>query len=51
MPAYVDNPFAVFAIALAAQAIAAYVGDFLRKRTQSLSKANGTISTPYRPPP
>jgi hypothetical protein len=38
MPAYVDNPFAVFTIALAAQAIAAYVGDLLRKRTQSFKQ-------------
>ena len=35
MSAHLDSPFTIFAIALIAQAIAAYVGDFLRKRTQS----------------
>jgi predicted hotdog family 3-hydroxylacyl-ACP dehydratase len=30
MSAHVDNPFVTLAIALVAQAIAAYVGDFLR---------------------
>ena len=36
MSAYFDNPFTVFAMALVAQALAAFTGDFLRKRTHSL---------------
>src|SRR6201997_888225 len=38
MSAHLDSPFTVFAIALIAQAIAAYVGDFLRKRAQSFKQ-------------
>jgi hypothetical protein len=38
MSAHFDSPFTVFAIALIAQAIAAYVGDFLRKRAQSFKQ-------------
>jgi hypothetical protein len=34
MTAYMDNPLVVFAVALVAQAVAAYVGDFLRKHAQ-----------------
>jgi hypothetical protein len=33
-----DNPFAVFAIALLAQVIAAHIGDFLRKRAHSFKQ-------------
>jgi hypothetical protein len=33
-----DNPFAVFAIALLAQVIAAHMGDFLRKRAHSFKQ-------------
>jgi hypothetical protein len=33
--AYFDNPFAVFATALVAQVLAAFTGDFLRKRAHS----------------
>lgn len=36
MRAIVDSPFLVFAAALAAQGLAAYFGDFLRKRTHSI---------------
>jgi hypothetical protein len=38
MSAHLDSPFTVFAIALVAQAIAAYVGDFLRKHAQSFKQ-------------
>lgn len=38
MSAHFDSPFAVFAIALIAQAIAAYAGDFLRKRGHSFKQ-------------
>jgi hypothetical protein len=38
MSAHFDSPFTVLAIALIAQAIAAYVGDFLRKRAQSFKQ-------------
>jgi hypothetical protein len=38
MSAHFDSPFAVFAIALIAQAIAAYVGDVLRKRGHSFKQ-------------
>jgi hypothetical protein len=34
MSAHLDSPFVVFAIALVAQAVAAYIGDFLRKHAQ-----------------
>jgi hypothetical protein len=36
MRAHLDDPLIVFAIALIAQSIAVYVGDFLRKRAQQL---------------
>src|ERR1700751_4431743 len=38
MSAHLDSPFTIFAIALIAQVVAAYVGDFLRKRTQSFKQ-------------
>jgi hypothetical protein len=38
MSVTLDNPLAVFAIALIAQVIAAYIGDFLRKRTHSFKQ-------------
>jgi hypothetical protein len=38
MSVHFDTPIAVLVIALAAQAIAAYFGDFLRKRTQSFKQ-------------
>jgi hypothetical protein len=34
MSAHLDSPFVVFAVALVAQAVAAYIGDFLRKHAQ-----------------
>lgn len=38
MPPHLDSPFAVFGIALIAQAIAAYVGDLVRKRTREFKQ-------------
>ena len=38
MAMYFDNPIMVLAIALIAQAVAAYMGDFLRKRAQSFKQ-------------
>jgi hypothetical protein len=38
MTDYLDNPFAVFGIAFIVQAIAAYVGDFFRKRAHSFQQ-------------
>ncbi|WP_316197961.1 MULTISPECIES: hypothetical protein [unclassified Bradyrhizobium] len=38
MSAHFDSPFVVFAIALIAQAVAAYAGDFLRKRAVSFKQ-------------
>ena len=38
MSAHFDSPFVVFAIALIAQTIAAYIGDFLRKRARSFQQ-------------
>src|ERR1700756_4035109 len=38
MSAHFDSPFVVFAIALIAQTIAAYVGDVLRKRAHSFKQ-------------
>jgi hypothetical protein len=38
MPDYFDSPLAVFAIGLTAQTIAAYAGDFLRKRAHSFKQ-------------
>jgi hypothetical protein len=38
MAMYFDSPLTVLAIALIAQAVAAYVGDFLRKRAQSFKQ-------------
>ena len=38
MSVYLDTPIVVLAIALVAQAIAAYIGDFLRKRAHSFKQ-------------
>jgi len=38
MSAHFDSPFVVFAIALIAQTIAAYIGDFFRKRAHSFKQ-------------
>ena len=38
MRAIVDNPFIVFAVSLVAQWLAAYFGDFLRKRSHAIRK-------------
>ena len=38
MSAHFDSPFVIFAIALIVQMIAAYVGDFLRKRAHSFKQ-------------
>ena len=38
MSVYFDTPIVVLAIALVAQAIAAYIGDFLRKRAHSFKQ-------------
>ena len=34
MHTHIDNPFVVFAFALIVQAVAAFAGDFLRRRSQ-----------------
>jgi len=38
MSTHFDSPFVVFAIALIAQAMAAYIGDFFRKRAHSFKQ-------------
>jgi len=38
MSAHFDSPFSVFAMALVVQGLAAFVGDFLRKRAHSFKQ-------------
>ena len=42
MNSIIDNPFAVFAVALVTQWGAAFVGDLLRRRIRPLKKARTT---------
>ena len=46
----IDNPFAVFVIAVVTQAGAAFLGDRLRKKSNRLKRTNKTIWTRSSPP-
>jgi hypothetical protein len=46
----IDDPFAVFVIAVVTQAGAAFLGDRLRKKSNRLKRTNKTIWTRSSPP-